>query len=292
MELIDKIQEAIQSYPQIDAASVAEKTAKIVDKSSENAVQDVYKLLLSCLDLTTLSVTDTEEKVAGMAQKVNNFKSKYPELPNVGAICVYPAMVAAVRENLKASGVDIASVTGGFPASQTFIEVKVAETSLAVLDGADELDMVLGVGEFLSGNYEKVFEDISEIKAACGASKLKVILETGALVKPESIYIASILALEAGADFIKTSTGKEVTAATVEAAYVMTLAIKAFEEKSGRKVGFKPAGGISNTEEALKYYTIVKENLGEAWLNNGLFRIGASRLANDLMKSLGEEAYF
>ena len=292
MEFIEKLQNAIQSYPALDAAAVKVKTAELVAKTSENANLDTYKLLLSCLDLTTLSVSDTVEKVAAMAEKVNNFQAKYPELPNIGAICVYPAMVATVRENLKAQGVDIASVAGGFPASQTFIEVKVAETSLAVMDGADEIDMVLGVGEFLSGNYDTVFEDIAEIKAACGNAKLKVILETGALVSPEKIYIASILALEAGADFIKTSTGKEVTAATVEAAYVMTLAIKAYAQKSGKKIGFKPAGGISTTEEALKYYTIVKENLGHEWLNNHLFRIGASRLANDLMVALGKESYF
>jgi len=292
MELLNKVQEAIQSYPQIDAASVAKNTAEIVEKAAENAQKDVYKTLLSCLDLTTLSVSDTEEKVKAMVNKVNQFQSNYPDLPNVGAICVYPAMVPTVRQNLKVQGVDIASVAGGFPAAQTFVEVKVAETSLAVMEGADEIDMVLGVGEFLSGNYDKVFEDITEIKAACGEAKLKVILETGALEKPERIYTAAIIALEAGADFIKTSTGKEVSAATVEAAYVMTLAIKAFEKKSGKKIGFKPAGGISTTEEAVKYYTIVKENLGEAWLNNGLFRIGASRLANDLMTSLGEKAYF
>lgn len=292
MEFIEKLQNAIQSYPALDAAAVEVKTSELVAKASQNANIDTYKLLLNCLDLTTLSVSNTVEKVAEMVEKVNNFQSKYPELPNVGAICVYPAMVATVRENLKTQGVDIVSVAGGFPASQTFIEVKVAETCLAVMDGADEIDMVLGVGEFLSGNYDTVFEDISEIKAACGNAKLKVILETGALVSPEKIYIASIIALEAGADFIKTSTGKEVTAATVEAAYVMTLAIKAYCEKSGEKVGFKAAGGISTAEEALKYYTIVKENLGQEWLNNSLFRIGASRLANDLMVALGEKSYF
>ncbi len=292
MELLEKIQNAIASYPTLEAATVEANTAALVAKASENANLDTYKLLLNCLDLTTLSVSDTVEKVAAMAEKVNNFQTKYPALPNVGAICVYPAMVNTVRESLKASGVNIASVAGGFPAAQTFIEVKVAETALAVGDGADEIDMVLGVGEFLSGNYDIVFEDIAEIKAACGRAKLKVILETGALVSPEKIYVASIIALEAGADFIKTSTGKEVTAATVEAAYVMTLAIKAFAKKSGKKIGFKPAGGISTTDEALKYFTVVKENLGAEWLNNHLFRIGASRLANDLMLALGEESYF
>lgn len=288
-DLRDRLEACFKSYPSLDEATVLSSTANFVAKANENANIDTYKLILSCLDLTTLSAVDTVEKVQNMAQKVNNFQSKFPEFPNVGAICVYPAMVAAVRESLTTNGVDIASVAGGFPASQTFIEVKVAETSLAVMDGADEIDMVLGVGEFLSGNFEKVFEDISELKAACGSAKLKVILETGALKTVENIYKASIIALEAGADFIKTSTGKEIAAASPEAAFVMTTAIKAFEEKSNKKIGFKPAGGISTTEEALKYYTIVKEVLGEEWLNNHLFRIGASRLANDLLVSLGYE---
>lgn len=291
-DLIDRLNACIESYQGMDDATMNTKTAEIVAKASEEASQDTYKLILSCLDLTTLSAVDTVEKVTAMANKVNQFQSNYPDYPNVGAICVYPALVETVRQTLTANGVDIASVAGGFPASQTFIEIKVAETSLAVMDGADEIDMVLGVGEFLSGNYEKIFEDISEIKAACGNAKLKVILETGALETAENIYKASIFAMEAGADFIKTSTGKEIAAASPEAAFVMTTAIKEFAEKSGRKVGFKPAGGISTPEEALKYYAIVKENLGEEWLNNKLFRIGASRLANNLMEALGEKAYF
>lgn len=292
MELIEKLDECFKSYPAMDSNTMNTQTAEILDKVNENANEEVYKKLLGFLDLTTLSVTDTVERVQEMAYKVNLFQSKFPEYPNVGAICVYPAMVAPVRDALQAQGVDIASVAGGFPASQTFIEVKVAETSLAVLDGADEIDMVLGVGEFLSGNYEKCFEDISEIKAACGNAQLKVILETGALETAENIYKASIIAMEAGADFIKTSTGKEVAAASPEAAFVMCIAIKEFYAKSQRQVGFKPAGGISTTEESIKYYTIVKEVLGEAWLNSGKFRIGASRLANNLLASLGQESYF
>lgn len=286
-DLIERIDACIKSYQGIDDAAVNTKTAEIVAKANQEACDDTYKTILSCLDLTTLSAIDTVEKVQGMVNKVNQFQANFPDYPNVGAICVYPALVATVRENLQVNGVDIASVAGGFPASQTFIEIKVAETSLAVMDGADEIDMVLGVGEFLSGNLEKCFEDISEIKATCGNAKLKVILETGALKTAENIYNASIIAMEAGADFIKTSTGKEIDAASPEAAYVMTKAISEFTAKSGRKIGFKPAGGISTTEEALKYYAIVKENLGEEWLNNKLFRIGASRLANNLLVSLG-----
>ena len=293
-DLVERLDACINNYQGIDDATMNSKTAEIVAKADKVASADIYKLILSCLDLTTLSVLDTVEKVQGMVNKVNQFQTSFPDYPNVGAICVYPALVATVRESLKVNGVDIASVAGGFPAAQTFIEVKVAETSLAVMDGADEIDMVLGVGEFLSGNLEKCFEDISEIKAACGNAKLKVILETGALKTAKNIYNASIIAMEAGADFIKTSTGKEVAAASPEAAYVMTKAISEFTAKSGRKVGFKAAGGISTTEEVLKYYTIVKENLGEEWLNNNYFRIGASRLANNLLASLGYtgETYF
>ncbi|MDA3853562.1 MAG: deoxyribose-phosphate aldolase [Bacteroidales bacterium] len=293
-DLVERLDACINSYQGIDDATMNTKTAEIVAKAGKEASDDIYKLILSCLDLTTLSVLDTVEKVEGMVNKVNQFQTHFPDYPNVGAICVYPALVATVRENLQVNGVDIASVAGGFPAAQTFIEIKVAETSLAVMDGADEIDMVLGVGEFLSGNLEKCFEDISEIKAACGTAKLKVILETGALKTAENIYHASIIAMEAGADFIKTSTGKEIAAASPEAAYVMTKAIREFTTKSGRKVGFKAAGGIATTEEVLKYYTIVKENLGEEWLNNNHFRIGASRLANNLLMSLGYtgETYF
>ncbi len=293
-KLTERLDKCLKNYPAADAATVNKKTAEILVKAPNYAGEDTYKLLLNCLDLTTLSTTDTAEKVQAMTFKVNQFKEHFPDLPYVGAICVYPAMVSTVREHLKVGEVDIASVAGGFPASQTFIEIKVAETSLAVMEGAEEIDMVLGVGDFLSGNMEKVFEDIAEIKAACGQARLKVILETGALKTPEAIHQASILAMEAGADFIKTSTGKEIEAATPEAAYVMTKAIKAFYEKSGEKVGFKPAGGISTTEDALQYYAIVKENLGEEWLNNKLFRIGASRLANHLLGKLGHagEAFF
>lgn len=291
-ELKDRLEQCFKSYPVLDEAMMNSKTAELVAMAPENANEETYKLMLSCLDLTTLSAVDTVDKVQGMANKVNQFQSKYPQLPNVGAICVYPALVSTVRETLTVNGVDIASVAGGFPASQTFIEIKVAETSLAVMEGADEIDMVLGVGEFLAGNYDKAFEDISEVKAACGTAKLKVILETGALKTAENIYKASIIALEAGADFIKTSTGKEIAAASPEAAFVMTSAIKAFAEKSNKKIGFKPAGGISTAEEALKYYTVVKEVLGQEWLNNKLFRIGASRLANDLLIKLGVESYF
>jgi deoxyribose-phosphate aldolase len=292
--LEQKLEDCIKAYNIMDDATMNSETEKIVAKATENANVDTYKLIFSCLDLTSLSTEDFPAKIQKMVEKVNQFQSSYSDMPNVGAICVYPSMVKSVRENMKVQGVDIASVAAGFPSSQTFIEVKVAETALAVMDGADEIDIVIGVGDFLSGNYTKVFEDISEIKAACGESKLKVILESGSLATAENIYKASILAMEAGADFIKTSTGKQQPAATLEAAFVMTSAIKEFTAKSGRKVGFKPAGGISTTEEALKYYTVVKEVLGEEWLNNSLFRIGASRLANDLLQEINEgaEAYF
>ncbi len=259
---------------------------------NKNKNEAVYKTCFNCIDLTTLSVTDTKEQVATMTNKVNNFKANFPGLPNVGAICVYPALVPVVKERLQEE-IGIASVAAGFPASQTFIEVKIAETSMAVMEGASEIDIVIPVGKFLEGELDEMKEEIQEIKAACREAHLKVILETGALPDPNSIYKASILSIASGADFIKTSTGKIPEAATPEAAFVMCTAIKDWHEKTGEKIGFKPAGGIVSTEDAVKYYTIVKSILGEEWLNNKLFRIGASRLANNLLTEItGKEVKY
>ena len=206
---------------------------------------------------------------------------------------MYPCFAKIVSQSLEVEEVAIACVSGGFPSSQTFTEVKVAETALALADGATEIDIVIPVGKFLSGDYEGMCDEIEEIKSICGDRHLKVILETGALKSAENIMKASILAMYSGADFIKTSTGKQEPAATPEAAYVMCRAIKAYYEKTGRKIGFKPAGGINTVYDALMYYTIVKEVLGEEWLNNGLFRIGTSRLANLLLGEIvGEEVKF
>jgi len=222
-----------------------------------------------------------------MVQKVNNFGEKYPELPNVAAICVYPSMVKTVRDCLT-EGVEIASVAAGFPHSQTFIEIKVAETALAILDGASEIDVVLSVGKLLEKKYEEIVEELQEIKAACKDAHLKVILESGAL-KMEDLRVASILSMESGANFIKTSTGKQQPAATLTAAYVMCKLIREYFDKTGRKVGFKAAGGIATTEEALDYYCIVEDVLGEEWLQKELFRFGASRLANNILTELFEK---
>jgi deoxyribose-phosphate aldolase len=260
---------------------------------AENNTLDVKKFLFNCIDLTTLNTTDSDESVMKFTQNVNRFEESYPDLKNVAAICVYPCFAEIVKDTLEVEGVNIACVSAGFPSSQTFIEVKVAETAMAILDGADEIDIVISVGKFLSGDYETMCDEIAEIKATCKEKHLKVILETGALQSAENIKKASILSMYAGADFIKTSTGKQQPAATPEAAYVMCQAIKEYYEQTGIKVGFKPAGGINCVNDALIYYTIVKEVLGDEWLTNKLFRLGTSRLANLLLSEIvGEDLKF
>lgn len=245
--------------------------------------------LLAAVELTTLKVTDSQESVLRLTEKVNNFAEAHPELPHLATICVYPNFAKIVSESLEAEGVEVACVSGGFPSSQTFIEVKTTETALAVHDGATEIDMVLNVGAFLSGDYETCTDEITEIKAAARECPLKVILETGALATAEMIKKAAILAIYAGADFIKTSTGKVQPAATPEAAFVMCQTIKEYYEQTGTKIGFKAAGGINTVDDAINYYTIVREILGEEWIKEGLFRIGTSRLANLLVSDiLGE----
>ena len=273
---------------------VAEKVKQIIETKVEaNNTAEVKKLLFGCIDLTTLKCTDNDESVLRLTEKVNEFEDKYPEIPSVAAMCVYPNFAKLVSESLEVESVGIACVSGGFPSSQTFTEVKVAETALALADGATEIDIVISVGKFLSGDYEGMCDEIEEIKTICGERHLKTILETGALKTAENIMKASILSMYSGADFIKTSTGKQEPAATPEAAYVMCQAIKAYHDKTGRKVGFKPAGGINSVNDALIYYTIVKEVLGKEWLTNELFRLGTSRLANLLLSDiLGEEVKF
>ena len=262
----------------------------IQSKLDENDNLEVKKLLLNCIDLTTLKCTDTEESVLKFTEKVNDLTDTYPDIPSVAAICVYPNMAEIVNDTLEADGVNIACVSGGFPSSQTFMEVKVAETAMALHYGADEIDIVMPVGKFLSGDYEGVCDEISEIKDICGDKKLKVILETGVLMTAENIKKASLICMYSGADFIKTSTGKEAISATPDAALVMCEAIHEYYKETGRKVGFKAAGGINTVKKALAYYTIVKEVLGNEWLNNEWFRIGASSLANPLLKEItGQE---
>ena len=252
---------------------------------AENDNVVVYKQCLSQIDLTSLNGSDTHAEIISMVEKVNGFKKAFPDLPNVAAICIYPALVPVVKEHLT-ENIGIAAVSAGFPASQTFIEVKIAETAMCVLEGATEIDVVISIGKFLEGNYEEVHEELTEIKASCRHAHLKVILETGALKTASNIMKASVLAMEAGADFIKTSTGKIPVAATLEATYVMCHAIKEWNEKNDIKVSYKPAGGIVTTEDAVKHYTLVKEILGKEWLDNTMFRFGASRLANNLISSI------
>lgn len=288
MATTNKYQDVLKQYnTELKDADITAKVQDIIAKKfAANNTTDVYKKLYTCIDLTTLNTTDTREDVWRFTEKVNAFEGTFPDISNVAAICVYPNFAETVKEALTAQNVKIACVSGGFPTSQTFPEVKVAETALAVANGADEIDIVLNLGLFLEENYEETCEEIDELKHACRDAHLKVILETGALKTASSIMKASVLSLYSGADFLKTSTGKVYEGATLEAAYVMCTAIKEYHAKTGRKVGFKASGGIATTEDAVKYYTVVKEVLGDGWCNNELFRIGASRLASNLLDSI------
>lgn len=291
----DKYTQAIEaSRVTTDDNFVAASVADILDKHlAENKNLDVYKFLFNTIDLTTLKSTDSQSSVADFTERVNAFDEEHPELPNVAAICVYPNFAPVVRAVLEVSRVGIACVSGGFPSSQTFPEVKIAETALAVEGGADEIDIVINLGMFLDGDYEGMCDEIQEIKHSCRDARLKVILETGALKTAANIRAASVLSLYSGADFLKTSTGKEYPGASLHAAYVMCQCIKEYYEKTGTMVGFKAAGGVASTDEAVAYYTIVKEVLGEKWLTNEYFRLGASRLANNLLSDiLGTETKF
>lgn len=286
MAEVDKYRDTLKKYKtNIKDADITEKVNEIISKKfAQNNNKEVYKRIYSCIDLTSLNSTDTRETIWNLTEKVNDFDGS-SDIANVAAICVYPNYVETVKEALTAD-VNIAVVSGGFPSSQTFTEIKIAETALAVASGADEIDIVLNLGLFLDENYEELTEEIDEIKHACREAKLKVILETDALKTASNIMKASILALYSGADFIKTSTGKGYEGATLEAAYIMCNAIKEYTTKTGRKAGFKASGGITTTEDAVKYYTIVKEVLGDEFLNNEYFRIGASRLADNLLESI------
>ena len=290
-----KYEKALEMYEtNLNDAEVQATVKQIIEeKVPQNDTLDVKKFLFGSIELTTLSTTDTEEKVLRMVEKVNRFDREYPDIPHVAAICVYPVFTELVSKSLEVDGVEITNVCGNFPSSQARMEVKVAETQLAVADGATEIDIVLPVGKFLSGDYEGVCDDISEMKQACGAAPMKVILETGDLETASNIKKAALLSMYAGADYIKTSTGKEKVSATPEAAYVMCQAIKAYHEKTGIQIGFKPAGGINTVMDAIIYYTIVQQVLGEQWLTNKWFRMGTSRLTNLLLSEiLGKETKF
>ncbi len=267
---------------------VLSETARISKESKNLSSIGNLKKVFSLIDLTTLNTTDTDKKVHELCEKVNHFSQEFPDFPNVAAICIYPSFVGLVRKSLSAKNVNIASVVGGFPSSQTFISIKLSETSIAVEKGADEVDMVISVGKFLEKDYQTVANEITLIKAAAGKAHVKVILETGAITSFDEIYLASMLAMESGADFIKTSTGKMEPAATPEAVFVMVSAIKDYFEKTGRMVGIKPAGGVVTPEQSLVYFAIIKEVLGDKWLNSEWFRLGASRLANNLLSMIKE----
>ncbi len=255
----------------------------------ENNTKEVKQFLFNSVELTTLKTTDSEDSVYKFVNKVNKFDDEYPELGHVATVCVYPNFAAICHETLENEEVEIACVSGSFPSSQTFIEVKIAETAMAIKDGATEIDIVMPVGKFLANDYEGVYDEISELKAVCGENKMKVILETGCLKTGENIKKAAILAMYSGADYIKTSTGKLEPAATPEAAFMMCQAIKEYYDKTGIQIGFKPAGGMKTVEDALTYYTIVKEVLGEKWLTNKMLRLGTSSLANKLLSDILEE---
>lgn len=294
--LKSKYEEALAKYNcEIDDKAVSEAVKKIIsEKVPENDTPEVKRFLMGSIELTTLKTTDSEESVLAFTERVNQFAHEYADLPHVATICVYPCYAKTVSESLEVDGVEIACVSGSFPSSQALIEVKVAETALAVKDGATEIDIVMSVGKFLSGDYETVCDEISELKQTCGEDiAMKVILETGCLGTASNIKKASILSMYAGGDYIKTSTGKEKIAATPEAAYVMCQAIKEYYDETGIQIGFKPAGGINTVMDAITYYTIVKEVLGEKWLTNKWFRLGTSRLANLLLSELvGQETKF
>jgi deoxyribose-phosphate aldolase len=274
----------LESCP-LSIEDIASELEEIREIAAKNNSKKMLEKALSCIDLTTLNSTDTVSSVAAFTEKVNQFPAAFPGIGNVAAICVYPNMAHAVKSTLKVPNVKIAAVAGGFPSSMTFTELKVEEARLAVVAGANEIDIVVPLWAFLAGDFETCANEISAIKSAIGDAHLKVILETGVLTV-DQIWQASMLSIGAGADFIKTSTGKLPVAASPEAAFIMCLAIKQHFEETGKKIGFKPAGGIVTPEEAILYLTIVQEILGNDWLNPELFRIGASRLANNLLEKI------
>ncbi len=295
MAEMSKIEEVLGKYNlDITDEEVKEAVKKIIaEKVPENDNADVKRFMFGSIELTTLTTVDSAESVLQLVEKVNKFDNEYPQMPHVATVVTYPRFTKLVSESLEVEGVIPTCVSGAFPSSQALIEVKTVETGLAVRDGAGNVDIVMHVGEFLSGDYETVVDEIEQQKQACGDVPMKVILETGDLGSMSNIKKASILSMYGGADYIKTSTGKEKVSATPEAVYVMCQAIKEYYDETGIQVGLKPAGGINTVMDALIYYTIVKEVLGEKWLNNTLFRLGTSRLANLLLSELeGKEVKF
>lgn len=284
----NKINQALSQYPVFTLKDIKHNIVTLFDTTLDDyRKKDIYTDILSFIDLTSLHTDDSQDIINNMVIKVNDFNEHFPNLKNVAAICVYPIFVKSVKD-LLTEDVNIAAVAGGFPHAQTFEEIKIAETSLCVLDGANEIDIVFPVGLLKDKKYEEIIENIQEIKNACNGRTLKVILESG-ILSIDELRIASILAIEAGADFIKTSTGKEDPAATTIAAWVMCSIIDTYNKITGKEVGFKAAGGISTCDEALQYYTIVKHILGDKWLSKDLFRIGASKLANNMLSVITDK---
>lgn len=297
METIEKSkydQMLSQYNTDLKDSEIERKVQEIIEKKvPENDTLAVKRFLMGSVELTTLKTTDSEESVLAFTERVNKFEETYPDLPHVATICVYPCYAKIVSQSLEVEGVEVACVSGSFPSSQALIEIKTVETALALKDGATEIDIVMSVGKYLSGDYETLCDEISELKAICGDRKMKVILETGLLPSMSDVKKASLLAMYAGADYIKTSTGKEKPAVTPEAAFVMCQAIKEYYQKTGIQIGFKPAGGLNTVRDAIIYYTIVKEVLGERWLTNQWLRLGTSRLANLLLSEVtGSEVKF
>lgn len=289
-----KIESFFSEYDfNFDDQKVSNEVQRIVSEDfDKNNNTTVWSKIFSLIDLTSLNATDTEKMIEKMMISVNEFSQHYADIENVAAVCVYPSLVPIARQTLRGD-TRIAAVSACFPSSQTFIEAKVAEVALTAYAGADEIDVVISLGKFLSGNYEEVLDELKELKAACRDAHLKVILETGSLPSMQEVKRASLLAIAAGADFIKTSTGKTEPAATLEATYVMCQTIKEYYQKTGTKIGFKPAGGVATTDEAVRFYSIVNHVLGEEWMNKDLFRFGASRLANNLLSSIyGKEVKY
>ncbi len=294
-KIVSKYEETLAKYnTNISDDSVRNAVKQLIaEKVHENDTPEVKKFLMGSVELTSLKTTDSDESILALTEQVNRFDETYPDLPHVATVCVYPCFARTVAESLEIDGVEIACVAGNFPSSQALTEIKVAETALALKDGATEIDIVMPVGKFLGGDYEGVADEIGELKAVCGDKKMKVILETGCLKTASNIKKAAIIAMYAGADYIKTSTGKLEPAATPEAAYVMCQAIKEYYDQTGIQIGFKPAGGLNSVMDALIYYTIVKEVLGKQWLTNQWFRLGTSRLENMLLSEvIGKETKF
>lgn len=283
MEYLTKLQEYAPA-PTVEEVAEKVAAARVAAKANENV--DVYKFCYSTIDLTTLACTDSVESVTRFARRAAEFYIDYPHIPNVASICVYPPFVETVGLAVDGTPMRITSVSGGFPASQTFLEVKVLETAMAIENGADEIDIVINVGELLEGRLDEMASEIEVLREEASDVVLKVIIESGALKTPELIRKASLLSMMAGTDFVKTSTGKIDVAATPEAAVVMCEAIRDYYEKTGRKVGFKAAGGVRTAEDAALYYTIVEQTLGKEWLTPELFRIGASSVANNLISAI------